>query len=69
MLAELGIDREIRALLLSHGRTSRVQAKHYDRYSYFAEKRTALEKGEMKLRAIVDGRPSKGWVTAADFDQ
>lgn len=36
-LAELGTDEQRRAWLLSHGRSG-VQAKHYDRYSYVAEK-------------------------------
>lgn len=42
-LAELGVDEQRRAWLLSHGRSG-VQAKHYDRYSYLREKREDLEK-------------------------
>lgn len=44
MLASIRIPKEIRAQLLSHGRSSGVQAKHYDRYAYLPEKREALEK-------------------------
>ncbi len=40
-LASKGFSREDRAWLLSHGRTG-VQAKHYDRYSHWQEKLTAL---------------------------
>jgi integrase len=43
MLASLGVDRETRAQLLSHGRQG-VQAKHYDRHHYLPEKRAAMEK-------------------------
>ncbi|MBI4695486.1 MAG: hypothetical protein HY749_15830 [Gammaproteobacteria bacterium] len=41
-LAELGISREHRAQLLSHGRGDPI-AKAYDKYSYLKEKRFALE--------------------------
>lgn len=44
LLASLGVSKEIRAQLLSHGRSTGVQAKHYDRYAYLPEKREALEK-------------------------
>lgn len=42
LLAALGVNSEVRAWLLSHGRNG-VQSKHYDRYSYLPEKRAALE--------------------------
>jgi integrase len=42
MLASLKVPKEIRAQLLSHGRSSGVQAKHYDRYAYLPEKKEAL---------------------------
>jgi len=54
MLAEIGISREIRAHLLSHGRDSGVQAKHYDRYSYMPEKRVALEKWAERIKQVLD---------------
>lgn len=41
-LASLGVSREIRAQLQSHG-LGGVQARHYDRHDYLAEKRDALE--------------------------
>lgn len=52
MLAGLGISRDIRAQLLSHG-ISGVQATHYDRHSYAKEKRAALMKWERYLKRIV----------------
>lgn len=42
LMAAQGIGVEVRAWLLSHGRSG-VQAKHYDRYAYLPEKRAALE--------------------------
>lgn len=54
MLAGMGISRETRAQLLSHG-ISGVQAAHYDRHSYTNEKRTALEAWERHLNAIEKG--------------
>ncbi len=50
MLIGLGISRDTRAQLLSHG-ISGVQAAHYDRYSYFEEKRAALLAWEKHLTA------------------
>lgn len=55
MLAGLGISRDIRAQLLSHG-ISGVQATHYDRHSYTKEKRSALMKWERYLKGIVTGK-------------
>ena len=66
MLAEIGISKEIRAHLLSHGRDSGVQAKHYDRYSYLPEKRAALERWAERLQRILD--PSrKGELITGSF--
>jgi integrase len=47
-LAGLGISRDIRAQLLSHG-LSGVQATHYDRHGYMDEKRSALAAWEDHL--------------------
>lgn len=55
MLASIGIPREIRAQTLSHGRSSGVQAKHYDRYAYLPEKREALEKWSLHLGKVFPG--------------
>ena len=51
MLAGLGISKDTRAQLLSHG-ISGVQAAHYDRHSYADEKRAALVAWEARLEAI-----------------
>lgn len=50
-LAELGTDEQRRAWLLSHGRSG-VQAKHYDRYSYVAEKSEDLARWARYLDAL-----------------
>jgi integrase len=54
MLAAMGITRDVRAQLLSHG-ISGVQATHYDRHLYIAEKRTTLIAWESKLTEITEG--------------
>jgi hypothetical protein len=41
-LQALGVSREIGSQRLSHGRTSGVQHKHYDRHDYLTEKADAL---------------------------
>lgn len=55
MLAGMGISRDTRAQLLSHG-LSGVQAAHYDRHSYTDEKRAALVAWEQRLDDIATGR-------------
>jgi integrase len=57
MLASMGISRDTRAQLLSHG-ISGVQAKHYDRHDYANEKRAALVAWEARLDEITSGRKS-----------
>ena len=59
MLAGLGISKDTRAQLLSHG-ISGVQAAHYDRYAYTDEKRAALVAWEVRLETIrqADRTPS-----------
>ena len=57
MLARMGISRDTRAQLLSHG-ISGVQAKHYDRHDYANEKRAALVAWEARLDEIASGRKS-----------
>lgn len=54
MLAGLGVSRDIRAQLLSHG-ISGVQAQHYDRHDYLKEKHAALIKWERHLTGIASG--------------
>lgn len=47
-LAALGVSKDVRAQLLSHG-IHGVQAAHYDRHSYLPEKRAALEAWARRL--------------------
>ena len=54
MLEALGISKETRAQLLSHG-ISGVQAAHYDRHEYLDEKRAALVAWENRLMAVIRG--------------
>jgi integrase len=54
-MAGLGINKDTRAQVLSHG-LSGVQDKHYDRHSYEAEKRNALTAWENWLTAIEKGK-------------
>ncbi|MDT3668939.1 MAG: integrase family protein [Aromatoleum sp.] len=59
MLAGLGISKDTRAQLLSHG-ISGVQAAHYDRHGYTDEKRAALVAWERKLDEIEKGKKPAG---------
>ena len=54
MLASMGISRDTRAQLLSHG-LSGVQVSHYDRDAYTDEKRAALMAWESRLHEIATG--------------
>lgn len=56
MLARMGISKDVRAQLLSHG-IGGVQDRHYDKYSYLEEKRAALEAWALKLEQITTGKP------------
>lgn len=47
----LKISRDVRAQLQSHG-LGGVQARHYDRYSYFTEKKQALQKWAEHLKQL-----------------
>lgn len=58
MLAGMGITKEIRAHLLSHG-LGGVQDAVYDKHAYTKEKRAALEAWEAKLAEITEGKPEK----------
>ena len=57
MLAGMGISRDTRAQLLSHG-ISGVQAAHYDRHAYTNEKRAALVAWEGRIEEIRTGTPA-----------
>lgn len=54
LLASIGISKDVRAHLLSHG-LSGVQAAHYDRHDYLSEKRAAVEAWERYLERIRTG--------------
>jgi integrase len=54
MLAGMGISKDTRAQLLSHG-ISGVQAVHYDRHEYMNEKRAALDAWEQRIAEIQTG--------------
>ena len=54
MLARMGISKDVRAHVLSHG-LGGVQARHYDMHDYMDEKRRALEAWEAKLADIASG--------------
>lgn len=51
MLAALGISKDLRAQIQSHG-LGGVQDRHYDRHDYMPEKRRALEKWNCELEQI-----------------
>ncbi len=55
MLAGMGISKDTRAQLLSHG-ISGVQSIHYDQHSYTDEKRAALVAWEARLTEIAAGK-------------
>ncbi len=54
MLASLGISRDVRGQIQSHG-LGGVQARHYDRHDYALEKRAALEKWQRYLDKLRRG--------------
>jgi integrase len=56
MLASMGISKDLRAQVLSHG-LGGVQDRHYDRHEYLAEKRKVLKAWEAKLQQLVDAKP------------
>lgn len=58
-LAALGVSRDVRAQLLSHG-LGGVQNVHYDRHSYINEKRVTLRVWEDHLESLMSGEPRQG---------
>lgn len=52
-LAALGISKDVRAQLQSHG-LSGVQTRHYDQYDYMVEKRAALQTWEAFLNGFIE---------------
>lgn len=59
MLAAMGISKDVRAQLLSHG-LGGVQGRHYDQHDYMPEKRRALEAWQSRLNALATGKPAAG---------
>lgn len=55
LMALLGISKETRSWILSHGRSD-VQSVHYDRYSYLPEKHAALELWGKYLDCLHEGK-------------
>jgi hypothetical protein len=55
MMAAMGISKDLRAQIQSHG-LGGVQDKHYDRHDYMDEKRSALEAWNTRLEEILVGR-------------
>lgn len=51
MLAAMGISKDVRAQLLSHG-LGGVQGRHYDQHDYMVEKRNALQAWADRLQAL-----------------
>ena len=63
MLASMGISKDVRAQLQSHG-LSGVQNKHYDRHDYLPEKRAALTAWNARLDELISGKPAESNVVA-----
>jgi len=55
----LGVDRDLRAQLLSHGRTYGIQQRHYERHDFLPEKTAALALLEDHIVRIVGGEPAQ----------
>lgn len=58
MLAAMGISKDVRAQLLSHG-LGGVQDRSYDRHDYMVEKRNALDAWTAHLQALAIGKPTR----------
>jgi integrase len=68
MLAALGVNRDVRAQLQSHG-LSGVQDRHYDRHDYIPEKARALEAWTARLGRIKRGEREPGVTDLAEARQ
>jgi len=62
MLSEMGISKDLRGRLLSHG-IHGVQDDHYDKYGYVKEKRNILILWESKLDEVMTGHRKQSNVT------
>lgn len=57
-LAALGVSKDMRGQLLSHG-LGGVQDRNYDRHGYWSEKVKALRAWEKRLKAVAEGKGAK----------
>lgn len=57
MLAAMGVSKDVRAQLLSHG-LGGVQGRHYDQHEYMTEKRNALQAWADRLQELADRKPA-----------
>ncbi len=64
-MAALGISSDVRAQIQSHG-LGGVQHRHYDRHSYSAEKKAALEKWSRHLKKLKANRAGKRMLSRAN---
>jgi hypothetical protein len=55
MLAGMGVSRDVRAQIQSHG-LGGIQQRHYDRHDYMREKAGALDQWGAYLRGLRDAR-------------
>jgi integrase len=55
-LAALGVSKDHRAIVLSHGRTADVQAKHYERHDDIPAKAAVLALWESHIEAVEKGK-------------
>jgi len=65
ILVAMGVSKETRAQLLSHG-IGGVQDAHYDRHGYVNEKHGALVAWELKLDEILSGKSAAPNITSID---
>jgi integrase len=56
-MAEAGVPRQHISAVLNHVQAGPTATRVYDRYSYDAEKRAALERWAKELSRILDGKP------------
>jgi hypothetical protein len=62
-MAALQISQDVRAQLQSHG-LGGVQARHYDRHDYFAEKKLAFQKWAKQLTKLCANQATIGSSTS-----
>lgn len=55
LAGDAGVSKEMRDRLQNHARKSDISARHYDRYDYLAERRTAMAKWAAYLELVLSG--------------